>query len=339
MRLKNLKNSLFILSAVFCLLCSVLIFTGCATTEDVNRTQYDTNLLKTEVRDIKEKLSSPLQKEKLVTLDKKLQEIQSTQELTSKSVSDLLIQFQSLTTEFRVLTGRFEESRYYAEKVSTEMKSEKEKLAAQLKELELSIDDLKKRVALAEKIASPDLKEEANPAEEKKTVEEAKTVEETKKAQESEKKGLEKPEDKKEAQKTERKKEITKTDVKDVYLTGYQAFKEGKTAEARENFMSVLKDYPDNEYSDNARFWMAESYYKEKNYEDAILVYEELLKKNPKSDKASGALWKQGLSFYALKDEKTGKIVLEKLIEQFPNSEQALLAKKKLGKTPPSKKK
>jgi TolA-binding protein len=50
-------------------------------------------------------------------------------------------------------------------------------------------------------------------------------------------------------------------------------------------------------------------------------------------------LWKQGLSFYALKDEKTGKIVLEKLIEQFPNSEHAPLAKKKIGKTTPSKKK
>ena len=327
MNLINFKNISFFLSSVLCLLCSALIFTGCATTEDVNRTQYDTNLLKTEVRDIKEKLSSSLQKEKLVTHDRKLEEIQSAQELTAKSVSDLMIQFQSLTTEFRVLTGRFEESRYNTEKVSAEMKAEKEKLAAQFKDLELAVDELKKKVPLTENIAPTDLKEEA------------KSAEETKKARESENKETEKPDDKKEVKKTESRKETTKTDAKDVYLAGYQAFKDGKTAEAREKFMSVLKEYPDNEYSDNARFWMAESYYKDKNYEDAILVYEELLKKNPKSDKASGALWKQGLSFYALKDEKTGKIVLEKLIEQFPNSEHALLAKKKIGKTTPSKKK
>jgi tol-pal system protein YbgF len=291
------------------------MFAGCATTEDVNRTQYDINMLNTEVKDIKEKLSSPLQKEKL---DKNLQEIQNTQESTAKTVSDLLIQFQSLTTEFRVLTGRFEESRYHNEKNFSEMKAEKEKLAAQLKDMELAIDDLKKKVALTEKISSPPQKEEAKAVEEKKDVSEP---------------------EKKETEKTEGKKEVQKGDVKDVYMAGYQAFKEGKTAEAREKFIALLKDYPDSEYSDNARYWTAESYYKDKQYEDAILAYEELLKKNPKSDKAPGALWKQGLSFYALKDDKTGRIILEKLIEQFPKTEQARLAKKKLGNSIPPKKK
>lgn len=303
MNLINFRNISCFLPAVFRLLCFALIFAGCATPEDVNRTQYDINLLNAEVKDIKEKISSPLQKEEL---DRNLQEIQGTQESTAKTVSDLLIQFQSLSAEFRILTGRFEESRYYSEKNYAEMKAEKEKLAAQLKDMELAIDDLKKRVAPAEKI------------------------EETKDVQGSEKKETGMPEGKKEVQ---------KADVKDAYMAGYQVFKEGKTAEAREKLTSLLKDYPGNEYSDNARFWIAESYYKDKQYEDAILAYEELLKKNPKSDKAPGALWKQGLSFYALKDDKTGRIILEKLIDQFPKSEQALLAKKKIGKTIPPKKK
>ncbi len=78
-------------------------------------------------------------------------------------------------------------------------------------------------------------------------------------------------------------------------------------------------DYSKNEYSDNARFWIAESYYKDGNYEDAILAYEELFKKNPGSDKESGAMLKQGLAFYALKDRKTGKIILEKLMDKYPD--------------------
>jgi tol-pal system protein YbgF len=331
MNLINFKNIFFFFSSVFCLLCSALIFTGCATTEDVNRTQYDTNLLKTEVRDIKDKLSSPLQKEKLDALDKRLQELQGTQESTSKTVSDLMIQFQSLASEFRILTGRFEESRYYTEKNSAGMKEEKERLTAQLKDLELSIDDLKKRIMLTEKAPSASIKEETKEAGEKGAVEESKAAEEGKSVTGTEK-----------VQETEKKTEENKApkqDVKDVYLAGYQAFKDGKTAEARVKLTSVIKDYPDNEYSDNARFWIAESYYKEGNYEDAILTYEELLKKNPESDKVPGAMLKQGLSFYALKDERTGRIILEKLIEQFPNSEQAHSAKKKIGKAAPSKKK
>lgn len=315
-----------------------LLLTGCATTEDMGRMQWDINELKSEIKDLREKAPTPVQREKL---DKQLLELQNSQDLTAKTVSDLMIQFQSLTTEFRILTGRFEESRYYAEKSSAEMKGEREKLMAQLKDMELAIDDLKKKIEAVDKAASPSAKEEEKPAEDKKA------AEETKKDQEPGKKDSTKPEDKKEAQqaekkepeKTEGKKEAPKTDVKDVYMAGYQAYRDGKTAEAREKFNSVLKDYPANEYSDNARFWTAESYYKDKQYEDAILAYEELIKSNPKSDKVPGALLKQGLSFYALKDETTGRIVLEKLIEQFPNSEQALTAKKKLGKSAPQKKK
>lgn len=341
MNLTNFKNISFFLFSVFCLICSVLIFTGCATTEDVNRTQYDTNLLKTEVRDIKEKLSSPLQKEKLDTLDKKLQELQGAQESNSKAVSDLMIQFQSLASEFRILTGRFEESRYYAEKNSAGIKEEKEKLTAQLKDLELSIDDLKKRITLTEKALSASMKDEkvpteaSKPSEENKATDEEKLTAGTEKVQETAGKTVEN----KDAQKAEDKNQPAKQDVKDVYLAGYQAFKDGRTADARAKLTSVIKDYPDNEYSDNSRFWIAESYYKEGNYEDAILAYEEIMKKNPKSDKVPGAMLKQGLSFYALKDERTGRIILEKLIDQFPNSEQAQTAKKKIGKPTPSKKK
>jgi tol-pal system protein YbgF len=331
MNLKYFKNNHFFLSSVLCLLCSAFVFTGCATTEDVNRTQYDTNVLKSEVRDIKEKLSSSPRNEKLDALDNRLQELQNAQESTSKTVSDLMIQFQSLSSEFRILTGRFEESRYYAEKNNAGMKEEEEKLTARLKDLELSIDDLKKRVMPSEKVQPDSSKEETKDANEAATAEKSKTAEDGKLVTGTEK-----------VQQTEKKTEgnkAPKEDVKDVYLAGYQAFKDGKTAEARAKLTSVLKDYPDNEYSDNARFWIAESYYKDGNYEDAILTYEELLKKNPKSDKVPGAMLKQGLSFYALKDERTGKIILEKLIEQFPDSEQAKTAKKKIGKPAPSKKK
>jgi tol-pal system protein YbgF len=129
-------------------------------------------------------------------------------------------------------------------------------------------------------------------------------------------------------------------EVKDAYLAAYQAFKEGKSEMAREQFIALLEAYPENEYSDNARFWLAESYYKDGNYEDAILAYEELFKKNPGSDKVPGAMLKQGLAFYALKDRKTGEIVLEKLVEKFPNTEAAKLALKKMNRTslPPKKK-
>jgi len=323
MNLKNLQKLFFGLYSVLCFLSSVFIFTGCATTEEVGKVNYGLNELKSEVLDIKESSQAQAQQQKLEALEKEVGSLQAAQELSAKNVSDLTIQLQSITSEFRVLTGRFEESRYQSEKVSAEMISERARLTSKIRELETVISELNKK--LEEKVAPPP----AAKKEEEKKPEEVKPAGEAKKTDPGEKKEEAKPEDKKDAQ---------KPDVKDIYMAAYQEYKDGRTVAARDKFTALLKDHPEGEYSDNARFWIAESYYKDGNYEDAILAYEELLKKNPKTNKAPGALLKQGLAFYALKDDKTGKIILEKLIEKFPDTEQAQAAKKKLGKGAPKKK-
>jgi tol-pal system protein YbgF len=190
----------------------------------------------------------------------------------------------------------------------------KDMLTAKIKDLEIAIADLKKEIILLKSTPPPVQKE----------------ITDTSKTQLPEslkgtKKEVSKPKD---------------TGVKDLYLAGYQLFKEGKTPEARNKFTSLLTKHPENEYSDNARFWVGETYYKEKNFEDAILAYQELFDKNPGSEKIPGAMLKQALAFYAIKDAKTGKIMMEKLIEKYPDSEQAKLAKRKLTKPAiPSKKK
>lgn len=126
--------------------------------------------------------------------------------------------------------------------------------------------------------------------------------------------------------------------AKDAYMKAFNIFKENKYSEARDKFQSILDNYPENEYSDNARFWIGESYYKENNYEEAILAYEELLKQNPKSDKVPGAMLKQGLAFYELNDQETGKLILDKLISKYPKTEYAQRARKKVNPVSSKKK-
>ena len=114
------------------------------------------------------------------------------------------------------------------------------------------------------------------------------------------------------------------------YDTALQAFKDKKYKESREKFEAFIKDYPKSELTDNAQFWIAETYYAEKNYEDAILAYETLLKKYPDSKKTSGAMLKQAFAFIEIGDAKTGKIILKKLVEKYPDSKDAELARKKI---------
>ncbi len=310
------KNALIRPGSVIWVLWACLIISGCASTDDVGRIRWELNALKSEIKQIKKTSQSmeteiPGQKKQI---DNMITELDEKQISTSKTVSDLLIEVQKLTTEFQALNGRFEEARYVSEKSSAELLTGKEELTAKIRELELAIAGLEKKIAgsAPEKTAVSGADEAAKAG---------KGIEDAKKPEGTGGNG------------------VQKVEVKDIYMSAYKSYKEGRAAEAREQFMELLNTYPENEYSDNARFWIAESFYEEKSYEDAILAYEELFKKNPKSDKIPGAMLKQGMAFYELHDKKTGNIVLEKLVEKYPDSEQAKVALKKMGKPVPPKKK
>lgn len=121
-----------------------------------------------------------------------------------------------------------------------------------------------------------------------------------------------------------------KTDKESAYALAYETFKEGKYEKARGEFQNFLKQYPDSEYSDNAQFWIGESYYFEKKYEKAILEYEKVVKNYPKGSKVPYALLKQGFSFLNLGDKSSARLILQHIIKEYPNTNQARIARAKL---------
>lgn len=131
------------------------------------------------------------------------------------------------------------------------------------------------------------------------------------------------------AEKSEKGREIArgKQDKESVYASAYELFKDGKYDRAREMFQNFLKQYPDTEYSDNAQFWIAECYYFEKKYENAILEYEKVSKNYPDGDKVPYALLKQGITFMHLGDKVSARLILQRVIKDYPNTNQARTAK------------
>ena len=121
-----------------------------------------------------------------------------------------------------------------------------------------------------------------------------------------------------------------KTEKESAYALAYETFKEGKHEKARGEFQNFLKQYPDSEYSDNAQFWIGESFYFENKYEKAILEYEKVVKNYPKGSKVPYALLKQGLSFLNLGDKSSARLILQQIIKEYPNTNQARIARAKL---------
>lgn len=108
-----------------------------------------------------------------------------------------------------------------------------------------------------------------------------------------------------------------------LYLKGLETFKAGDMPTAREQFGKFLEQNPQHDLAANAHFWIGETHFSEKNYEPAILAYQEVIKNYPGKEKVPAAMLKQAMAFSAIKDAKSARYVLKKLVEAFPKSEEA----------------
>lgn len=114
------------------------------------------------------------------------------------------------------------------------------------------------------------------------------------------------------------------------YDAAKKLFDEGDNANARVQFENFINRYPESENADNARFWIADSYYSEKWFEKAILEYQKVLETYPDSNKLSAARLKQGYAFAELGEKANARLILKELIKKHPNSNEAKYAQEKL---------
>lgn len=112
-----------------------------------------------------------------------------------------------------------------------------------------------------------------------------------------------------------------------LYLKGLESLKSGDFIVARDQFTKFLEQNQKHELAANAHYWIGETFYSEKNFESAILSYQEVIKGYPGKEKVTAAMLKQAMSFNALNDIKSAKFILKKLIEGSPKSEEAKKAK------------
>lgn len=95
---------------------------------------------------------------------------------------------------------------------------------------------------------------------------------------------------------------------------------------------SKKQSSPEKTTVQESTFSLAEKHFSKKEYEEAILKYEEYKEKNPKGFKVSEAMYKQGLSFLALKKPADAKSFFEGIVSDFPKSPFAKKAKAELSK-------
>jgi tol-pal system protein YbgF len=117
---------------------------------------------------------------------------------------------------------------------------------------------------------------------------------------------------------------------KAAYDQAFQALKELRYADAAEEFQSFLDRFPNSEYSDNAQYWLGESYYVTRNYDIALKAFQDLLDNYPDSTKAPDALLKIGYTHYELEQWDSARAALTQVQELYPDSTLSRLAENRL---------
>ncbi len=117
---------------------------------------------------------------------------------------------------------------------------------------------------------------------------------------------------------------------KDYILLGKKFLNEKQWEASRIIFEEAL-----NKWNDSQKFeivmLIAESYYREGKFQNAILEYEKIIKENPRGIKyMDEVLFKMGMSFINISLKEDGKNILEELIKNYPKSKYFSQAQKKL---------
>src|SRR5436853_3522728 len=89
------------------------------------------------------------------------------------------------------------------------------------------------------------------------------------------------------------------TDRGPLYNLARQRLDQGQAAKARDLFQDFMNRYPKDELAANAQYWLGETYFTEKKWNDAIVEFQKVLKDYKGSDKVPDALLKIGMSFQA----------------------------------------
>lgn len=95
-------------------------------------------------------------------------------------------------------------------------------------------------------------------------------------------------------------------------------------------FKRFLRKNPTSAFADNAQYWIGESYYALKEFDQAILEFDVVRRQYPDGDKVPAALLKQGYAFAELGDRVDARLILQEVIDRYPQSQEAQKARNKV---------
>ena len=102
---------------------------------------------------------------------------------------------------------------------------------------------------------------------------------------------------------------------------GIALVKSYRHAESIPPLLTFIGEHKNDERTDRALFWLAESYYRSDLLNNAVDTYSKILEAYPKSEKREGALYGLGWSYFRLKNFTKSSSTFNKLVAEYPKSD------------------
>jgi tol-pal system protein YbgF len=114
------------------------------------------------------------------------------------------------------------------------------------------------------------------------------------------------------------------------YQAAFEMLKEGRYGESAQAFQQFLVAFDSSPLADNAQYWLAETYYVQRNFQTALPAFEQVLEAYPESRKIPDALLKIGYCNYELKQWDRARAALRQVAADYPETTAARLANQRL---------
>jgi tol-pal system protein YbgF len=114
------------------------------------------------------------------------------------------------------------------------------------------------------------------------------------------------------------------------YEKALAILREGRYVEAATDFNRFLEKYPGSAYSDNAYYWLGETYYVTRDFDRSLAAFNQLVANYPMSPKLPGARLKIGYIYYEKQDWTAARKELGAVVTGYPDTTEARLADERL---------
>jgi tol-pal system protein YbgF len=120
-----------------------------------------------------------------------------------------------------------------------------------------------------------------------------------------------------------------------LYETAYIDFTKGDFESAIAGFRDFVARFPMTDFSDDAQFMIAQSFYILEDYPKAIVEFRRVLDSYPAGDKVPEAMHKLGHSYLKIDDIETARQYFKILVNRYPGTVEATRAQEMLEALPP----